>query len=266
MEQQDFIVVEWGGGKRKLYKAVCATCSCDRGYKKPSRLIGNCKSCQKKIDCGIFGVIKKCIQCGTTEVKNPGKDWYAGPICLKCWSKVYRQENKKSIKIAIDIWRVNNKEQHQTSEKQWRKDNKEHKDAYDKAWRNTNKDQCKINQRNYVNNKLKTDPCFKIANALRHRVNMAIKTGQKTGSAVRDLGCTIPQFKAYLESKFYSNPETGEMMTWDNHTVRGWHIDHMRPLASFDLTDRAQFLEAANYINQQPLWWRDNIVKGDKYE
>lgn len=264
MEQQDFIIVNWNGGVRKLFKASCSICGCDRGYKRPDRLSGNCKSCQGKIKAGTLGQVKQCVECDATVVKNPSKDWHAGPTCNKCYSKVYRQKNKDKIRTTIDAWRLANKEQHQASEQKWRQENKTHKDATDKAWREVNKEQYRARQNNYVKNKLKVDPCFKLARALRHRVNEAIKTGQKAGSAVRDLGCSIEEFKKHLESKFYPNPETGEAMTWDNHTVRGWHIDHIKPLIGFDLTDREQFLEAASYKNQQPLWWRDNIVKGDK--
>jgi desulfoferrodoxin (superoxide reductase-like protein) len=53
-------------------------------------------------------------------------------------------------------------------------------------------------------------------------------------------------------------------MTWDNWTTDGWHIDHIKPLASFDLTDRKQLLEACHYTNLQPLWAKDNLIKSDK--
>jgi hypothetical protein len=262
---EDFILVEWGGGKRKLYRAICSTCGKDRGYKKPKALIGNCKSCQKKIQAGTLGIVKKCIQCDRTEVPNPAKNWHAGPTCCYCYGKKYRKTHRAEIRSTIDAWRQDNLEQHKASEKQWRKDNKDQKDATDKAWQEANKEHFRKLQNQYVKNRLKTDSCFKLAKALRHRVNEALITGQKKGgSAVRDLGCSIEEFKAHLESKFHPNPETGEMMTWENHTVRGWHIDHIKPLISFDLTDRVQFLEAAHYTNQQPLWWRDNIRKGDK--
>ena len=57
--------------------------------------------------------------------------------------------------------------------------------------------------------------------------------------------------------------KAGEMMTWGNYGTF-WHIDHIKPLSSFDLTDRKQLLEACNYKNLQPLLVFDNLSKGDK--
>ncbi len=51
-------------------------------------------------------------------------------------------------------------------------------------------------------------------------------------------------------------------MSWDNYGE--WHLDHIRPLSSFDIADRAQFLIAAHYTNYQPLWAADNISKGSR--
>ena len=53
-------------------------------------------------------------------------------------------------------------------------------------------------------------------------------------------------------------------MNWKNYGFRGWHIDHIKPLSSFDLSDRNQLLEACHYTNLQPLWWYENLSKGVK--
>ena len=53
-------------------------------------------------------------------------------------------------------------------------------------------------------------------------------------------------------------------MTWDNYGRYGWHIDHIKPLCRFDLTDGKQLLEAVHYTNLQPLWASDNYAKGGR--
>ncbi len=102
----------------------------------------------------------------------------------------------------------------------------------------------------------KHDPQYRLACLLRVRPSKAIKNGQKAGSAVRDLGCSIEELRVRLEAQFQPG------MTWDNWGRHGWHIDHIKPLASFDLTNREQFLEVCHYTNLQPLWATDNLSKG----
>jgi len=117
--------------------------------------------------------------------------------------------------------------------------------------------------RAYWKEKSRTDPSHRIARALRVRIRKTLLFHQvlKVGSAVRDLGCTPEELRKHLEYLMK------EGMTWDNYgpwheTEMRWHIDHVKPLASFDLTDREQFLEACHYTNLQPLWARENLSKG----
>ena len=86
---------------------------------------------------------------------------------------------------------------------------------------------------------------------------MAIRRGSKTGSAVKDLGCSIPELKLYLEERFQPG------MTWDNYGS-AWHIDHIRPLANYDLSDREVLKQLVHYTNLQPMWAIDNIKKSNK--
>lgn len=102
--------------------------------------------------------------------------------------------------------------------------------------------------------RMETDLQYKLKSYLRRRILISLKKGVRVGSAVRDLGCTFPELHTHLSNLFRPG------MSWDNYGE--WHIDHRCPLASFDLSNRAQFLEAVHYTNLQPLWAADNIAKG----
>lgn len=99
---------------------------------------------------------------------------------------------------------------------------------------------------------------YRLSQTLRARLRSALKRNYKNSSAVGDLGCTIGQLKTYLESKF----KTG--MTWENWGHNGWHIDHIKPLSSFDLKNPEQQKLAVHFTNLQPLWSRENLSKGSK--
>ena len=62
----------------------------------------------------------------------------------------------------------------------------------------------------------------------------------------------------YIEKLFVDG------MSWDNYGPTGWHIDHIKPCASFDLTNQDEQRQCFHYTNLQPLWAADNIRKGAK--
>jgi len=68
------------------------------------------------------------------------------------------------------------------------------------------------------------------------------------------IGCSAEELVAHLEAQFT------EGMTWENYGE--WHVDHVRPCASFDLTDPAQQRQCFHHTNLQPLWAEENLTKG----
>lgn len=127
---------------------------------------------------------------------------------------------------------------------------------YSKRWYLKNRDKVLLQTKEYLANKKMNDINFKLAVNMRIRLNCAIKNNQKTGSAVKDLGCTIPELKVWLEQQFQPG------MMWENYGE--WHIDHIVPLSKFDLTDRKQLIKACHWFNLQPLWAEDNLQKSNK--
>ena len=68
------------------------------------------------------------------------------------------------------------------------------------------------------------------------------------------IGCSIDNYKQFIEKQFIPG------MTWTN--VGQWHIDHIKSLCQFDLTDPLQRSAAFHYTNTRPIWANDNLKKG----
>ena len=88
------------------------------------------------------------------------------------------------------------------------------------------------------------------------RIRQALLHNRKSASTEELIGCTIPELRAHLEKQFLPG------MSWDNHAITGWHIDHRIPCDSFDLTNPEEQRKCFHYSNMQPLWYDDNIRKG----
>lgn len=152
---------------------------------------------------------------------------------MREWRKANRDRARELSRDAGRRWRAKPGNQDKISDR-------------NRRWRATNPDKARMQRQ-------KED---RLAKNLRSRLNQAVRGGFKAGSAVRDLGCSIDEFRAHIEAQFLPG------MSWDNWGK--WHIDHVLPLAWFDLTDRVQFLTAAHYTNMQPLWAVNNLSKGSR--
>lgn len=99
-------------------------------------------------------------------------------------------------------------------------------------------------------------PYEKMAAAVRARVYECLKKGYKSVKTEKLIGMTFKELKVYIEDRFK------EGMTWENYGE--WHIDHIIPISSFDLTKAENQKKAFHYTNLQPLWARENLQKHTK--
>ena len=181
--------------------------------------------------------------------KDCNKEVEGRSYCSTCYSRKWRKENKEKYRLGQDKWYKQNKKEVIEKVKKYKKENP---NIVQKCRNNADKEDIKKYYRDRYNN----DSDYRLKVILRNRLRQSIKFHEKSGSAVSDLGCSIDELKKHLESKFT------EGMSWDNYGK--WHIDHIKPLASFDLSDREQFLRACHYSNLQPLWAKDNLIKKDR--
>jgi hypothetical protein len=126
------------------------------------------------------------------------------------------------------------------------------------AYRKNNLAKVQARLRRWRANKLATDVVFRLKTNLRRRINKVLRGQVKTGSAIRDLGCSVAELREWLEARFLPG------MTWENYGPV-WHVDHKEPLAAFDLADPAQFARTVHYTNLQPLFAQDNHWKGPRH-
>lgn len=177
----------------------------------------------------------------------------------KEYHKKYRENNLEKLSTYHKEWWEKNKQKvNEKRKNKYNTDGKYKEEIKEKSRRvgKTDSYKKKIKENDYK--RRRSDIQWKLRQSLRVRLNKAIRNEQKVGSAVEDLGCTIDELKIYLENQFQ------EGMSWENWKHDGWHIDHIKPLASFDLEDPEQFKQACHYTNLQPLWCYDNLSKGSK--
>lgn len=125
-----------------------------------------------------------------------------------------------------------------------------------KKWKLSNRERLNKLVRIYSKEKRKSDINFKIRHYLSARIYKGLKGYSKSESTMKLLGCSIDFLKQHLKSKFTKG------MSFSNYGK--WHIDHIKPCASFDLSKPEEQRKCFHYINLQPLWAKDNLIKGAK--
>lgn len=146
-----------------------------------------------------------------------------------------------------------------------RRDDSPAKKEQVRRWNERNREWVKERRRRY---RLRTKeaqraydarPERRIALRLRSRIWRLLKKRPRSGvSAVGLLGCTAQEAVEHIEKQFSPG------MTWANWGK--WHVDHIRPLSGFDLTDPAQAAVACHFTNLRPMWAAENMRKGARQE
>lgn len=244
-------------------KIITTICDCGEMFRVCQNLVlnGNTKSC---------GCIRK-LKINTKCLSFP--DAWAEKIKIRMLkrasacrklrqSKIYKEKHRKDAAL----WRLKNPAKSKEVSRLFYKNNAERHREKARNYRKNlkldiNKSKLEKNrkwhrEKYYRNKKLKSNYFFtrKIAT----RIYMALKRGGgiksiKTSDAI---GCSVTFLKNHLESKFRDG------MNWDNYGKFGWHIDHIKPCASFDLSDQEQQNKCFHYTNLQPLWRSENLSKG----
>jgi len=179
---------------------------------------------------------------------------------------------EKRIKAAqrTAVWRAKNKERALANTREWRARNKERQAELSKRWAEQNPERVRASQSAYYTRNresiiaklsaqwkaLTPDSEKKIYHRLYTRMADALPDSVAFCAEIEELiGCSISVFRAHIEGKFTDG------MSWIGG---GWHIDHIKPCAAFDLSDPEQQKQCFHFSNTQPLWKLDNLRKHTK--
>lgn len=193
-----------------------------------------------------FMISKKCTKCyeekPLTEYHKGGDKYGCQYVCKAC-KKKYAIQNKDRENERKLNWKLNNMEKIIISKKKYYELSK------DKEIKRNTK---------YANIKKKNDINFKLSCIMRSRlVNFVkLKNYTKTNKTFDIVGCSPENLKKYLENLFV------EGMSWENHGIDGWHIDHRIPLSS--AKTKEEVYKLSHYTNLQPMWATENLKKSSK--
>lgn len=189
--------------------------------------------------------------------------------CKQCCKiqQINRQQNNPVVEITNKICSLCNVEKPiDNYYKSYR-----HKDGYFK-WCNTCHEIKVINKgtttsikrtKEYMinyNKKLKENVIYQLKYQIRCNLISGLKQNSKSkklNNTIKYIGCSYEFLKKWFEFNFDNK------MSWGN---RGsyWHIDHIKPCNSYDLTNQEDIYVCYNWRNLRPLEKYENITKSDK--
>ena len=238
--------------------------------------------------------LKRCNKCGEAKplegfYKNKRVKSGRTSVCVACHRKdgkeYYEKNRELLIKRSIE-YAKNNKEKVKNYHAEHYKENKERLSKEAKEYRNNNKEKVRSQDieryykimadperrerrrattSKYEKGKRENDPVFRISCNLRTGLYGCLKGLHKNSRTFSYIDKSPEELMNYLEKQFT------EGMSRENYGK--WHVDHIRPLASFEFDKykegsaefEALLREAWHYTNLQPLWAADNISKGAKW-
>lgn len=212
-----------------------------------------CRICKEEKPLALFarnisnkdGYRNECKLCSSHNYKKEHDLWYKDKEKRKAQMKAYRKAHPEIQKAYVERNRERIREK---SKEYWLKKGPEI------LAKRTKEDVARWNRTRYR----------------RHKLQRIVLSGLQRGFKDKknyDLGSILPytieELKAHLESQFQPG------MTWENHGLHGWHIDHIKPVCTFDFLDgdlsNPEVVKVVQQCwalsNLRPLWAKDNLSR-----
>lgn len=171
--------------------------------------------------------------------------------CRKAYGRLQYKKNAQSRRAYTTEYRRLNPEKIAETKAVYRTKNLEKVKAQRAAWGEANRD----HRRQYERLRSRKRMQSPISRLIAHRRSRRSEVIQRRGHTLRDLGCTVPEWKTWLESKFWPG------MTWENYGSF-WHLDEIIPVSAWNLAHQEHWQACWHWTNSQPLPSNVNLSKG----
>ena len=167
-------------------------------------------------------------------------------------NKQYRDTHKEERRITNKKYYEKNKEKYKEYQEKYRKEHKDEINKKHREYRKTHKDNKEIKKK--AEKRRLKNPLYRFKHITRNAISRSFsRCGKRKNTRTESiLGCSIEDFRSYIESKFKDG------MTFENYGQ--WHLDHIIPLASANTEE--DIIKLCHYTNFQPLWKEENLKKG----
>lgn len=199
------------------------------------------------------GKCKKMKTMGSFCKDNTHNDGLSS-VCKECKNAYAKQYRIDKPEINRQ-WEANNRDKIKVNNAKYYQKNKERCFELSQQWKKDHPEQTKEHYRRHTKRYLSVPQ-----NRLSRCVGCAMRkclSGLKNHRSWQALvGYNLAELKVHLEKLFRNG------MSWENYSK--WHIDHIRPIASFDFitAEDEDFKKCWALENLQPLWARENFTKG----
>lgn len=210
-----------------------------------------CSICQEvKFKYKDFSISK--YRNGTERIRNECKPCRSKQECER------RKENIEKYKEKDKTYYLANREKCLVKNRQRRLEKREVYNAQKRKYYQANKALIlRYHQKNKVKRNLRVKLHRKSNTQARLICSLRSRFQLKCARTQVLLGCSVKSFKNFLESKF------DDKMTWQNYGTH-WVIDHVIPLAFFNLSSVQEQFICFNWTNLQPLMKKTNMEKSCK--
>lgn len=180
--------------------------------------------------------------------------------CINCFKLDYKKN--KDIKILQQkINYVNKKTDILLYHKEYSIKNKSKIQKQQKKYRENHKEIAKKYHKEYMVNRRKKDTSFKLVSILRSRIYSSLHKNIKSNNTINLIGCSINKLKDHLQQTAIKNGYLN--FDINNYSGKEYHIDHIIPCSSFDLSTEEEQRKCFNWSNLQILTAKENLEKKD---